>query len=61
MRSIDSSIRGSTAASLVYEHIHTPIPILPSKLRRYQALLEKLLAKHPEDRFQSADELVAAL
>jgi serine/threonine-protein kinase PpkA len=48
-------------AELVYEHIHTPIPRLPSGLRRYQGLVDRLLAKEPAERFQSAAELIAAL
>ena len=57
----DKPYRGATPAALVYQHIHSPIPILHSKLRRYQPLLEKLLAKDPGDRFKSADELLAEL
>ena len=57
----DKPFRAATPAGLIQEHMNTPIPLLPSRMRRYQALLEKLLAKEPDERYQSADELLAAL
>lgn len=50
-----------TAITMVYQHIHTPAPRLPASLTRFQAVLDGLLAKRPEDRFASAADLVAAL
>jgi hypothetical protein len=37
--------------------VHGPIPQLPKRLAGYQSLLERLVAKRPDDRFQSAREL----
>ncbi len=48
-------------ADLVYQHVHGPIPRLPGRLAGYQSILEKLLAKAPEARFQSARELFAMI
>ncbi len=48
-----------SAAGLVYQHVHGPIPQLPGKLAGYQPIINRLLAKKPEDRFQSARELFA--
>ncbi len=48
-------------ADLVYQHVHGPIPRLPGRLAGYQSILEKLLAKSPEARFQSARELFAMI
>ena len=39
-------------------HISEPIPTLPENLSQYQSLLNKLMAKSPEDRFQTGQELV---
>jgi eukaryotic-like serine/threonine-protein kinase len=44
-------------AGLVYQHVHGPIPRLPARLAGYQGILDRLLAKAPEERFQSAREL----
>ena len=44
-------------AELITMHVSAPIPRLPSSLAHYQPTLDKLLAKRPEDRFQSAGEL----
>ncbi len=44
-------------ANLMSLHIHGPIPLLPERLAGYQPILDRLLAKRPEDRFQSAREL----
>ena len=57
----EKPFHGNTRAGLVYQHINAPIPKLPVSLKRYQPLVEKLLAKDPERRFLSAADLVAAL
>jgi eukaryotic-like serine/threonine-protein kinase len=48
-------------AGLVYQHVHGPIPQLPPRLAGYQTIVDRLLAKKPEDRFQSARELFATI
>ncbi len=48
---------GDNASALAYQHVHGEIPRLPKRLAGYQPLLERLLAKRPEERFQSAREL----
>lgn len=48
---------GDNAPQLAYQHVHGEIPKLPRRLAGYQSLLERLVAKRPEDRFQSAREL----
>ncbi len=48
-------------AGLVYMHVHGETPQLPQKLAGYQPILERLLAKRPQDRFQSARELFATI
>jgi serine/threonine protein kinase len=46
----------SFAATLM-AHIRKPIPRLPEELSRYQPLIDRMLAKKPEDRFQNGTEL----
>ena len=53
--------RASTAMGIIYHHAHAPIPALPAPLAKYQALLNMMLAKSPEDRVQTAAEIDAWL
>lgn len=48
-------------AALIYKHIHDEIPLLPQRFRAFQPLVDRLMAKRPEDRFQDARELLAEL
>lgn len=43
---------------LAAKHINAPIPKLPNNLSRYQKIIERFLAKEPEKRFQSGQEIV---
>jgi serine/threonine protein kinase len=47
----------STAMGVIYRHAQAPIPQLPQRYADYQALLERLLAKAPQDRVQTAAEV----
>ena len=51
----------STPAALIYQHLHSPIPQLPHQLQGLQHVIDKTLAKMPEDRYQSAAELIRDL
>jgi eukaryotic-like serine/threonine-protein kinase len=48
-------------AGLIHKHVHEPVPLLPARLAGYQTIIDRLLAKRPEDRFQSARELFATI
>jgi hypothetical protein len=50
-----------TPMGVIYMHANAPIPLLPEELRRYQPLLNKLLAKDPAHRFGSASALLAKI
>ena len=52
---------GSDAMSIILKHAKAPVPVLPHRLSQYQALINMLLAKSPENRLQSADEVLAWL
>jgi serine/threonine protein kinase len=47
----------SNAMGIIYKHSESPVPVLPHRLAVYQALLNLLMAKRPDDRLQSADEI----
>jgi len=46
---------------IVYMHRNAPLPILPEPLAKLQPLVNRLLAKEPADRFESAAAVAAAL
>jgi len=50
-----------TPADLIRMHVNEPIPRLEGPLAGYQSILDRLLAKKPEDRFQNARELFGAV
>jgi len=52
---------GSDAMSIIMKHTKAPVPVLPHRLSQYQALVNMLLAKRPDDRLQSADEVLTWL
>ena len=49
--------RADTAMGIIYLHANAPIPLLPTRFAKYQALLNMILAKSPDDRLQSAAEI----
>ena len=49
---------GDSAIKIIVQHIQSPIPTLPPPFEKYQALLNLLIAKRPEDRFGDAQEVV---
>jgi DNA-binding response OmpR family regulator len=51
----------SSPMGVIYRHAHAPRPRLSRALTHFQPLLDRLLAVDRYDRYQSADELLAAL
>ena len=50
--------QADAALGLVYMHANAPIPELPPDYALYQGLFERMLAKDPDDRLQSAEEVL---
>jgi len=50
--------RAETAMGIIYQHAKAPVPLLPPRLSQHQALLNMLLAKDPDNRLQSAEEVL---
>jgi eukaryotic-like serine/threonine-protein kinase len=50
---------GATAIEVLQQHVSAPLPQLPADLARHQVLLDGLLAKSRDDRFATADALLA--
>jgi serine/threonine protein kinase len=51
----------SGPADLMRMHVQAPTPILPDELAAHQRLLDRMLAKEPKDRYQSASDLCASI
>jgi serine/threonine protein kinase len=49
--------RGDSAMSIIYRHAKSPVPLLPTHLAKYQALINMMLAKRPEHRLSNAAEV----
>jgi len=52
---------GGTIIEILAQHMSAPIPRLPGELAAYQPLIDGMLAKRPDDRFGSAEEVLAAI
>lgn len=53
--------KADSAVSIGIRHLQDPIPRLPSHLAVFQPIIDKCLAKKPEQRYQTGAELSAAL
>ena len=49
--------KADTAMGIIYLHANAPVPLLPPRFAKYQALLNLMMAKQAEDRLQSAAEI----
>lgn len=52
---------GEDGFAVAYSHVYESIPRLPPHLQHWQAFIDRALAKRPEDRFATAEEMSAAL
>jgi serine/threonine protein kinase len=52
---------GKTAIDVLHQHVAAEIPRLPDELAAFQPIINKLLAKKPEDRYANAAELLEVL
>ncbi|MBK5970448.1 MULTISPECIES: SUMF1/EgtB/PvdO family nonheme iron enzyme [Thiorhodovibrio] len=57
----DLPYQAEDVISLAMQHCSAPLPELPTRLARYQPIIDRLLAKEPEQRFGSTQALVQAL
>ena len=52
---------GSSDIKIIIAHLTDPVPSLPPELGLYQELLDRMIAKNPDERFDSAEEMVEYL
>lgn len=50
-----------SVSAMLFQHMHGPVPDLPAAFARYQPLLNRLMCKQIEGRFQNADELLESI
>lgn len=53
----EKPFRADTAMGIIYLQANAPVPLFPPRFAQYQALLNMMLAKQPDDRLQSAAEI----
>lgn len=53
--------RGDSVQSVATQHLMAPVPPLPLEVRKLQPLLNRLMAKKPEERIANGGELLEAL
>lgn len=51
----------NSVMNVIYMHRNAPLPELPPALQQFTPVVHRLLAKRPQDRFQSASELLDAV
>lgn len=51
---------GASAMEVLQQHVNSPPPRLPAPLSRYSSLVAQLLSKRRENRFGTAEEVIAA-
>lgn len=52
---------GEDGFAVAYAHVHEPIPRLPEGLERWQALVDRAMAKLPAERFDDCAEFIEGL
>jgi DNA-binding response OmpR family regulator len=52
---------GSSAIEVLQQHVNLPVPQLPERYAHYQPFLSRLLAKSRDERYGSAEEVIAAI
>jgi len=57
----EKAFRAASPGALVYQHLYAEVPRLPGSVARFQPIVDSLLAKNPDERYQTASELVANL
>ena len=47
--------------AVLWKHVNDPLPLLPKRLAAFQSIVNQLMAKESDDRFLTAEILIAAL
>lgn len=52
---------GEDGFAVAYAHVHEPVPALPEGLERWQALIDRSMAKNPDERFADCAAFIEGL
>lgn len=52
---------GDDGFAVAYAHVHEPVPRLPEGLERWQPLIDRAMAKAPEERYADSDAFIEGL
>jgi DNA-binding NarL/FixJ family response regulator len=61
MLSGERPYNADSAIRMIDKHVRAPIPTLPDEIAQLQPLIERTMAKKPQDRFQSAEAVIEAI
>ncbi|HYQ73118.1 MAG TPA: serine/threonine-protein kinase [Gammaproteobacteria bacterium] len=50
--------QGESDIQIIISHLSEPVPTLPDGLEAYQELVDRMIAKNPDERFSSAEEML---
>jgi serine/threonine-protein kinase PpkA len=50
--------QGDSDIQIIISHLSDPVPTLPSGLEQYQELVDRMIAKNPDERFSTAEEML---
>ena len=53
--------QGDSDIQIIISHLSDPVPSLPPELEQYQELVDRMIAKSPDERFPTAGEMVQYL
>lgn len=52
---------GEDSFAVAYAHVYEPVPPLPLELAKWQPLIERCMAKNPQDRIQDCGQFIAVM
>jgi len=50
--------QGDSDIQIIISHLSDPVPTLPAGLEQYQELVDRMIAKNPDERFSTAEEML---
>ncbi len=52
---------GEDGFAIAYSHVFDPVPTLPTRFSRWQPFIDRAMAKDPEERFESAEDVASEM
>jgi serine/threonine protein kinase len=51
--------QGDSDIQIIISHLSDPVPTLPTGLEQYQELVDRMIAKNPDERFSTAEDMLS--